>query len=347
MKLNQCVAALFAAIFTCASAQAINVLTVPIGNPGNAADIRWVDSNHPLGVGSVAIPFNMGKTEVTNAQYAAFLNAVAKSDPYGLYSDSMQYSEWGGIVQSGVFGNYTYAVKAPFGTYTYDNKPVVYVSSGDAMRFANWLHNGQPIGAEDATTTENGAYTLNGANTDSALAAVSRNGGARWWLPSESEWYKAAYFNPGTGTYFDYPTRTNLAHPPNNNPPSSDTGNSANFVDAVFYTTGNYNYPLTDAGAYTLSGSAYGTFDQGGSVWEWNDTLFYGSERGYRGSSWHNFVGAMRAVEWYSVYPSYDVYTMGFRVASIPEPNTICLTALAGSMLLLRRRRSWRPAARL
>jgi hypothetical protein len=112
----------------------------------------------------------------------------------------------GGIVRSGSPGNYSYTVKSPAlgGSYAYDDKPVVLVSSGDAMRFANGLHNDQPNGAQDAGTTEDGAYTLNGATSVGAMAAVTRNAGARWWLPSEDEWYKAAYHqNDGvTGNYW-------------------------------------------------------------------------------------------------------------------------------------------------
>jgi hypothetical protein len=123
---------------------------------------------------------------------------------------------------------------------------------------------------------------LNGAIDDFALAAVTRNAGARWWLPNENEWYKAAYHkNDGVfGNYWDYPAGTNSV--PNNNGPSSDTGNSANFG----ITTGNSSYPLTKAGAYTLSDSPYGTFDQAGNVSEWNETLFDSSFRGIRGGGW-------------------------------------------------------------
>src|SRR5262249_4569615 len=129
---------------------AITIPTVPIGNPGNPADTRYPDYFHPNGAGAVGYPFLMAKTEITNAQYTACLNAVAASDPYGLYSDSMGSDTYGGIVRSGSSGSYIYAVKAPAlsGAYTYANKPVVYVNFGDAMRFANWLHNGQPAGAE-------------------------------------------------------------------------------------------------------------------------------------------------------------------------------------------------------
>src|SRR5213595_938486 len=91
----------FVIVFTCAaSAPAITINTVSVGNPGNAADTRYIDASHPNGVGAVSYSFNIGKTEVTNAQYVAFLNAVAKSDPYELYNTSMG-TNFGGIVRSG------------------------------------------------------------------------------------------------------------------------------------------------------------------------------------------------------------------------------------------------------
>ena len=80
---------------------------MPIGNPGNPADTR--DSAN--GFGSVAYPYRIGTTEVTNAQYTAFLNAVAASDPYGLYNTNMGSQTYGGIVRSGASGSFSYAVK--------------------------------------------------------------------------------------------------------------------------------------------------------------------------------------------------------------------------------------------
>jgi hypothetical protein len=58
------------------------------------------------------------------------------------------------------------------------NHPITNVNWGDAARFANRLQNGQPTGAQDATTTEAGVYLLNGAVTHAALLAVSRKLGA-------------------------------------------------------------------------------------------------------------------------------------------------------------------------
>ena len=45
--------------------------------------------------------------------------------------------------------NYTYTV-AP----DWASRPVNEVGWGDAARFADWLHNGQPTGMQDLTTTE-------------------------------------------------------------------------------------------------------------------------------------------------------------------------------------------------
>jgi len=331
MKATLALVFVFATAF---SVEAVTIDTVPVGNPGNPPDAGTIDSYHRVGMGSVGYNFYIGKSEITNAQYAAFLNAVAATDTYGLYGT------FGGIVRSGSSGSFIYSVKAPAlsGAYPYDDKPVVYVSSGDAMRFANWLHNGQPTGAQDASTTEDGAYTLNGATSNAALLAVSRNAGARWWLPSEDEWHKAAYHkNDGvTGNYWNYPMGTDSV--PNNNPPSGDTGNSAIFYSNG-YTTGNSSYPLTDAGAYALSDSPYGTFDQGGNVSEWNQRIFSGSFRGVRGGDWFNSVSSLHAAVYQTnIAPANQYSNVGFRVASIPEPSTLLLGALAGVGLLWLRR---------
>src|SRR4051812_4022942 len=69
------------------------------------------------------------------------------------------------------------------------------------------MHNGQPNGPSGFGTTEDGAYTLNWR--DGVGPSVPRNPIARWWLPSEDEWYKAAYYNPFTSSYYDYPTSSN------------------------------------------------------------------------------------------------------------------------------------------
>src|SRR5690606_13990190 len=113
-----------------------------------------------------------------------------------------------------------------------------------------------------------------------------------------------------TATYFDYPTGTNAV--PGCVLPGADTGNSANCWP---------NGALTDVGAYGLSGSPYGTFDQGGNVWEWNETIV-GSNRGFRGGGWYGGASYLAASVWGVAGPGFEDSGVGFRVASlVPEPG--------------------------
>ena len=104
-------------------------------------------------------------------------------------------------------------------------------------------------------------------------------------------------------------------------------------------TIGNLYY-RTEVGAHENSQSPYGTFDQGGNVWEWNEALATSSDRGLRGASYyqHAIDGSMHA-EYRSLYatPVYEQFHFGFRVAAVPEPATLSLLCLGG--LVLRRRR--------
>ena len=120
---------------------------------------------------------------------------AAKTDTYGLYSAGMTTSSINRISRSGVSGSYTYAVNPGSG-----NKPITYVSWFDAARFCNWLRNGQQTGAGAALTAETGASTLSGATS----GIITKNVGATVWIPSESEWYKAAYYEPNKGSCHKY-----------------------------------------------------------------------------------------------------------------------------------------------
>ncbi|UCC31019.1 MAG: IPTL-CTERM sorting domain-containing protein [Phycisphaerales bacterium] len=306
---------LTAAALACVSgAQAVEMEWVAVGDEGNAPDARY----ETPGYGGVVYAYNIGKYEVTNAQYCEFLNAVAKYDPNGLYNPQMGggWNDIGGIARSGMPGSYTYSVRDNRG-----RRPVNYVSWYDALRFANWMHNGQPTGSQDASTTENGAYDM------SLGSDVFRKVGARVFLPSEDEWYKAAYYKGGgvnTG-YWDYATQSDTP-PTAETPPGADvTNGSANwynggYVDAMYYTT--------EVGAYSAkpSESAYETFDQAGNVWEWNEADIYGdgSHRGMRGGAFYGiFTDNQHAAYRHNDYPTYEEQGFGFRVAGIPGPEPI------------------------
>jgi len=300
-------------------ATAVTIPTVPVGNAGNTADTEVMTTDGTTGYGSVAYNYRIGTTEVSNAQYAEFLNAKAASDPMGLYNTLMG-SFFGGIARSGSSGAFTYATIAGRGA-----KPVNFVSWYDSIRFANWLNNGQGTG-----DTETGAYTLLGGGPGPLNGgSITRNAGATWFLASEDEWYKAAYYDPSDSSYFDYPTASNSA-PTAEAPPGGS--NSANYSPALGV--------LTDIGAYTASTSPYGTFDQGGNVLEWNEALTVGLFRGLRGGTYIDDSDSLLASYRFDLLSAVEINYIGFRVATVPEPSTGVLAIVGcGLMLWWRKRR--------
>jgi formylglycine-generating enzyme required for sulfatase activity len=322
------------------NARAVTIDWVTVGDPGNAADTT--------GFGAVSGEFQIGKYEVTIQQYTDFLNAVAKSDPYSLWSPGMTTgTTTAGISRAGSSGSYTYSVigpagATPAGANSPGNRPISFVTWFDAARFTNWMNNGQLSGTAGAASAETGAYALNGVTTGTAIAP---NPGAQYYLPTADQWYKAAYYKGG-GTnagYWAYPTQSDTAP---GNVIGSGT-NQANYlvdigdnngilsVTQLPYFNGytpTQNY-LTNVGAFTNSPGPYGTFDMAGNVMEWIDyTVNGGTTVGVRGGNWvdpsiyleSDFPGAMN--------PSYDEEGLiGFRLATavVPEPSTYAM-ALAG-----------------
>lgn len=292
---------------------------ISVGNPGNTADTTGA----PNPAGAVAYDYKVGKYEVTNAQYTGFLNAVAAADTTGLFHGAMAGDPLGGISFSGSFPNFTFAVKANMG-----NKPVNFVSWYDALRFCNWLHNGRPTGAQGLAAIEDGAYTLTGptsvaVGTHPTHGANGRNAGARYHLPSENEWYKAAYHEPGASgnSYWLYPTRSDGPGTPTvatadaTGNINNDTANIANYNSGADWNGQNGNVTTVGSGG-TGSQSFYGSFDMAGNLWEWNEEDI-GGKRGLRGGSFNFTSNSMQATERYlGGTPTSSASSFGFRVAS-------------------------------
>jgi formylglycine-generating enzyme required for sulfatase activity len=320
-----------------ASAEAIQWVTV--GDPGNTAD----DTTY----GAVSTSFQIMKYEFTNQQYTDFLNSVATTaDDYSLYNANMGSNARGGITQSIVADEYVYAVKPNMG-----DKPVNYVNWFDAARVANWYQNG----ATSSSDTEDGAYTLVGGQTTGT--APARNNGATFYIPTEDQWYKAAYYM-GSGTnagYWDYATRSDTAPTAvtadtTGIGSAGSTGNFANYLDDANWNDRGGN--VTTVGTNGVS-SAYGAFDMNGNITEWNDLtgLVAGERRGLRGGFWGSFSENSLRSSFNQDTPASDendVY--GFRLASpasspssVPEidPNSLgsVMALVLGSLGLLERRR--------
>ncbi len=316
---------------------AVYIPTVYVGDPGNA--------NDSTGYGSVSTGYKIATYETSISVYTAFLNAVAATDTYSLYNNSMASdANIAGIARSGSSGSYAYSVIGD------GSRPVAYVNWFDAARFVNWMENGQPTGSQVAGVTETGAYTLNGATSG---VSISRNPGFNYGLPSESEWYKAAYHQPagqgGDGdNYWLYPTSANGV--PNSRNGSLSDPNSANFIrdDSIAngfnggYAVNNSGSTptgnaLTSAGAYLLADSFYGTFDQAGNLAEWTDGIS-GGNRIYRGGSWGVLESQLRATARVGTFPTSESPFIGFRIMQVPEPAALSLASLGIACLFFRRK---------
>lgn len=346
MKVKALTLVLLSAAHWVALSLPVSAQYVTVGNPGNPNDpdlgtiFPGVEYTYH---GAVAYTYAIGTYEVTLNQYTAFLNAVAASDPFALYNPSMGTDlNSAGISRTGSNGSYVYGVIGD------GARPVTYVSFYDAMRYANWLGTGN---------TETGAYTLLGGTPEPSNGlTVTRNSGAQVWIPSTDEWYKAAYYDPTPGAgggdnYWLYPTQSDTV--PNSRNGSTTDANSANFyrddslpngfnggyavTDSTIYSL-SQNY-LTPVGSFTQADSYYGTFDQGGNVREWNDTID-GASRIVSGGSALGFEVNLRATVRGALSPTLENVNIGFRVATVPEPTVAVSLLMTGAWLLTRRKRA-------
>jgi len=285
-----------------AAAEGLDIEWVTVGDPGNPSDAV-------TGRGSVGGVFQISKHEVTRGQYAAFLSAVAATDPHALWNKGQ------GISRSEADGKFSYAVS------TDDRLPVVNVSFLDAMRFANWLHHtlsDSPAGPAPAVAaiTETGAYDIaaGGGLTARSPAAVA-------WIPDENEWYKAAYHQTHAAGgpadhYWRYPTRSD-AQPAVGKAGDTDP-NKANYIVNHADASG-----LMPVGSLPNATSHYGTLDQGGNAWEWVDTIVFDSRRMLRGGSMSASHEKMIASTRSNASPTRRYPDVGFRVARrIPPSDT-------------------------
>lgn len=232
---------------------------VAIGDAGNAADI---DYPRVGAIGSVDYAFDIGRRKVSNAEYAEFLNSAARdADEHGLFHPGMR------IHRAGREGSYRYSAEPASA-----NAAVTFVSCYDAMRYCNWLQSGGD------------AYTFSGTTL-----VGSRDDGATYFLPSEDEWYKAAYYDPAAKEYRLTPLRN--AH---------KLG---------------YEKELPPKSTNELPPkSTYGMLGAADVIWEWTETKVGEQFRGLRSDSWFQGNNSQAKGRFYS-NPELELGHIGFRVA--------------------------------
>jgi formylglycine-generating enzyme required for sulfatase activity len=269
-------------------ASTFDIEFVPIGNPDNPDDT----TGSPNPAGKVEYAYRLGKYEISEDM----INKANALGGLGITHDNRGA-----------------------------NKPVTSVSWFEAARFVNWLN---------TSTGHAPAYKFNGSTFELWQSGdagydpnnLFRNSQAFYFLPSADEWYKAAYYDPTAGVYYDYPTGSDTV------PTAVASGTAAG--TAVYLQSFDAGpADITQAGGL----SPYGTMALGGNIWEWEETEFdlvndsSSSNRGSRGGNWGNnnpltMLSSSRSGE----PPTTELIDSGsgFRVASIPEPSTLLLGAM-------------------
>lgn len=167
-----------AALALAAPASAVSIEWVTVGAPGNECNPTG-HAGEGVCLGAVDYTYRISKYEVTNEQYVEFLNAKAASNLDPLWSSSMA------IARDGEDGSYSYSVVPG-----YEGLPVVNVTPTRAMRFTNWMNNGQGDGSYTTGTYQSG------------VIGTTRSPSATIVLPTRDEWYKAAFYDADTSIYF-------------------------------------------------------------------------------------------------------------------------------------------------
>lgn len=238
-----------------------------VDSPGNRAD----RNHHEQGsFGAVERVFAIAQHQVSAKEYVAFLKAIGAG---GSANERKQRSsEWAS--QPGAYNHLT--------PWQYPGAPITQVTFTDAIRYCNWLHNGKRKGPQGPETTEDGAYTI----VDGVVGP--RNPGAKYFLPTEDEWYKAAYSASRTGSGGRY----------------------------VHFKGGNDTPVIKRPDQEAVS--VWGMAGYADAIWEWTETPVGGLHRAIRSGAW--FLGNNRqSAGRFYCNPELSYPSIGFRVAR-PAP---------------------------
>ncbi len=254
--------------------------------------------------GSGGNQFTMDFTTIGNAGNGADTNGIGAVDyTYRIGQYEVTIDQFEKMRASAGIG----AGNESFWNSVGSDAPAVNVSFNEAAAFCNWLTSGSIFV---------GAYQLNGAAAVTNVMTrpqIQAAGGTFYVIPTEDEWYKAAYFTGGG--YSHYANGTDTA------PLTSES----RYSDTAPWIVG--------SGASEQNN----TYDMMGNVAEWTETANL-SNAVLRGGAYIHSVAGMGSDWTASQIIGGEGNVFGIRVAAvIPEPGTISLMSLSTISLFFTR----------
>jgi len=292
----------------------MNADAVTIAHGGDSVDIDFVD---------------IGNTGVTTGDAANTVNGAnpgVVSYEYSIGTYEVTAAQW--LIVTTADNNVGNA-----GDWS-GTQPTAGTSWYEAAKFANWLTSGDAL---------LGAYGFSNSTSFTGVdrAAAIATYGTIYVLPSEDEWYKAAYLKSDGSGYTTYAT--------GNATPDGIDDNFDTDYDSVFLEGAENNEPFARGGGTEENN---GTYDMGGNVLEWNESAFDGTldeldeSRVLRGGDWYGDPFGLQSSDRYDGSPAIEFDFIGFRVASlsaavaaVPEPSSVGLLVIGAMGCVLRRKR--------
>lgn len=302
---------------------------VTIGAPGNRAVLES-EGFYPVKVtgfpnlGAVNYEYRIGRTETTVRQWFDFVNVAwpfAQAQGFNTRGDPRflgRYIEASSSIPSQP-PSYYIPGPDPFGRHADE------VAQSMSLRFAawyvNWTHHGQPTTNITLDTFTTGAYDVN---------TLTRQPGARYWIPSLDEWTKAVYhdtnrYGPGQEGYWQYSGMSTI--PLIGGPPGTP---GAQTSAGGWHLPGTHGLP-PDVGSYPQTLSAWGLLDTSGGVDEYTDTRSPGGSNWMvRGDDLNLVLTVYDRVDYLFRATALDVGSTGLRLASVvPAPGPCALAFFA------------------
>ncbi|MCH1493717.1 MAG: SUMF1/EgtB/PvdO family nonheme iron enzyme, partial [Rubripirellula sp.] len=256
-----------------------------VGDLGNVADTTGA----PNPAGSVEYAYQMGRYEISRDM----INKANADASLGITLHDMSQNGGNGA-----------------------SRPATGIDWFEAAQLVNWLNTSE--GYSEAYKFLDGTF-VPWTSADEGYDSTNpfRNSNAKYVIPSMDEWYKAAYFDPATGLYYDFATGSDET-------PTSVTGGTDS--GTAVYGLAESQGPSDIANAGGLS--PYGIMAMSGNVWEWVETAYdqvnslSDEDRFIRGGAFwtaRSAVGSLKSDDAFPYDPSINHLSSGFRVASLFE----------------------------